>query len=471
MLDNNSVILADELNRLADQVDQELQESAIANSLSIKRNQMILMLSVPMVLGIFGGLIVKFSLLLKQQMRNLELRTSQLNSILNTAPSAIITVDDLANVLTFNPAAERIFGYTPNEIIGNSINRLMPLEVAAGHDAYIKNYLKTGQAKVIGMPREVMAVRQNGEEFPAQFRINCMEIEGKSFFCGIIDDISETKTLQVQLNQAQKLEAIGQMASGVAHEINTPIQYIGDNLSALKENFVDIIEFQKKLNSINAEEIQTQLHSWKSQHDLDFILEDSPKAIQQALEGVEKVSEIVKAMKTFSHMEPSQGTQVINLHEAINSALIISRNSYKYYADIETDFSKDVESLECYPSELNQVFLNLIINAAHAIEEKYSVDRRGLIRIVTRLIPGMVEILIQDNGSGIPEAIQEKVYNLFFTTKPVGKGTGQGLSLSHSIIVEKHQGKLFFESSHAEGTTFHIQLPLKMVNTGTNNHG
>jgi len=204
---------------------------------------------------------------------------------------------------------------------------------------------------------------------------------------------------------------------------------------------------------------------------LDFILEDSPKAIQQALEGVEKVSEIVKAMKTFSHMEPSQGTQVINLHEAINSALIISRNSYKYYADIETDFSKDVESLECYPSELNQVFLNLIINAAHAIEEKYSVDRRGLIRIVTRLIPGMVEILIQDNGSGIPEAIQEKVYNLFFTTKPVGKGTGQGLSLSHSIIVEKHQGKLFFESSHAEGTTFHIQLPLKMVNTGTNNHG
>ena len=161
----------------------------------------------------------------------------------------------------------------------------------------------------------------------------------------------------------------------------------------------------------------------------------------------------------FSHVEKSQKTLPTNLHEAINTALTITRNSYKYLAEVETDFAADVGLIECYPSELNQVLLNMIINAAHAIEEKKA--GMGKIRIVTRKLNDMVEILIQDNGAGIPAEIQEKVFNLFFTTKMVGKGTGQGLSLSHSIIVEKHQGKLFFESSPGVGTTFHIQLPIK----------
>jgi signal transduction histidine kinase len=189
-------------------------------------------------------------------------------------------------------------------------------------------------------------------------------------------------------------------------------------------------------------------------------LEDSPKALQQAYEGVGRVTEIVKAMKSFSHVEASHSKQTIDLHEALNNTLIISRNSYKYIAEIETDYASDVSFIECYPSELNQVFLNLIVNAAHAIEEKQV--GMGKIRIVTRKLDEVVEILISDNGAGIPEQIREKVFNLFFTTKMVGKGTGQGLSLSHSIIVEKHQGKLFFESSPGIGTTFHIQLPVHL---------
>jgi signal transduction histidine kinase len=277
---------------------------------------------------------------------------------------------------------------------------------------------------------------------------------------GTLTNISATKNLQSQLGQAQKLEAIGQLAAGIAHEINTPIQYIGDNLSALHDNFGDLVAYQQALHDLVDVALTPQLTALADKYDLDFILEDSPKAIKQAQEGVERVAEIVKVMKTFSHIEQGQNKQLINLHQALNNALTISRNSYKYIAEVETDFSPEVGSIECYASELNQVFLNLLINAAHAIEENKA--GMGKINIVTRKLDNSVEILIKDNGAGIPVVIQEKVFNLFFTTKEVGKGTGQGLSLSHSIIVEKHSGKLFFESSPGLGTTFHIQLPLKL---------
>jgi PAS domain S-box-containing protein len=275
---------------------------------------------------------------------------------------------------------------------------------------------------------------------------------------GTLTDISEHKTLQAQLIQAQKLESIGQMAAGIAHEINTPIQYIGDNLNALAENFISLNAYQQALLLSADVQQGEQIQALVKKFDLEFILEDSPAAIAGALEGVSRVAEIVKAMNTFSHVESSKCMQTINLHDTINSALIITRNRYKLIALVETHFSSQVGKLKCYVAELNQVLLNLIINAVHAIEEKHI--ETGLIRISTYKHPDTIEIEIADNGVGIPEAIQDKVFNLFFTTKPVGKGTGQGLSLAHSIIVEKHHGKLYFESSVGLGTTFHIHLPI-----------
>jgi signal transduction histidine kinase len=284
-------------------------------------------------------------------------------------------------------------------------------------------------------------------------------MEGKLFFAGMIDDISETKLLHSQLEQAQKLEAIGQLASGVAHEINTPIQYVGDNLAALADNFEDIATYQAELLNLIDENFKPTLVALADKFDLPYILTDSPKAISQAQDGVARVTEIVKAMKIFSHVGIDESKQVIDLHEALDSALTITRGTYKNIARIETDYADDVNSLECYANELNQVFLNLIVNAAQAIEERQTGS--GLIKIITRKRgDNTVEILIQDNGPGIPQAIQEKVFNLFFTTKPVGKGTGQGLSLAHAIVVEKHRGKLYFESRPESGTTFHIELPL-----------
>lgn len=395
----------------------------------------------------------------EQTRLNAERRTTQFNAILDTFTSAIITIDKTGTVQSFNKGAEQIFGYTSSEVIGKNVSCLMPSAVAVQHDGYLQRYLDTKKNHILGKRREVEGQRKSGDTFSALLRVNPMKIEGELFFFGVIDDISETKILQSQLVQAQKLEAIGQLASGVAHEINTPVQYIGDNLSALHNNFADIIAYQQALHDLADEALKPQLDDLADKYDLAFILEDSPKAIKQALEGVERVAEIVKAMKTFSHIETGQNKQIINLHEALKSALTISCNSYKYIAEIETDFAADVGSIECYANELNQVFLNLIINAAHAIEEKQA--GMGLIRVTTRKLNDMIEILIQDSGAGIPAEIQEKVFNLFFTTKAVGKGTGQGLSLSHSIIVEKHQGKMFFESNIDVGTTFHIQLPIQ----------
>jgi len=275
---------------------------------------------------------------------------------------------------------------------------------------------------------------------------------------GTLTNISATKNLQAQLSQAQKLEAIGQLAAGVSHEINTPIQYIGDNLSALHDNFADIMSFHNALFEVLDEVATQKIKVLGDQYDMTFILEDSPLAIHQAREGVERVTEIVKAIKTFSHVGCGENKQFINLHEALNNALIITRNSYKYIAEVETDYSTEISTIECYASELTQVFINMMINAAHSIEETQS--GIGMIKVITRKLGASVEILFQDNGAGIPAEIQDKVFNLFFTTKEVGKGTGQGLSLSHNIVVNRHGGQLFFESSQDHGTSFHIQIPL-----------
>ncbi len=385
-------------------------------------------------------------------------------AIMNSFSSAIVTIDQTGVITSFNEGAKQVFGYSDNEILRKNVSCLMPPAVAEQHAHYLQRYLDAKDPSHLAKRREIEGLRKNGEIFPALLTVTAIDVDGTLQFFEVIDDIAESKSMQAQLAQAQKLEAIGQLAAGVAHEINTPIQYIGDNLSAVQGYMADIMAYQQSLSALADQHLKPQLDALASQHDLPFILEDAPKALQQAYEGVERVTEIVKAMKSFSHVEASQSKQAINLHEALNNTLIISRNNTKYIAEIETDYAADVGFIECYPSELNQVFLNLIINAAHAIEEKQA--GMGKIRIVTRKLDDSVEILISDNGAGIPEQIREKVFNLFFTTKKVGKGTGQGLSLSHSIIVEKHQGKLFFESSPGIGTTFHVQLPINLKNRG-----
>ncbi len=399
-----------------------------------------------------SGVVITLSDITERKLAESDVRIA---AVVFDSQKGIIILDFNHQILRVNSAFTKITGYSADEVLGKN-----PQELSLGlEDAEFYPTMWESVSEKGSWEGELLGKHKNGSQFPGRLTLNVVkDSQGQlTHYIAILSDISETKLLRDQLAQAQRLEAIGQVASGVAHEINTPIQYIGDNLDSLSNNFADIIAYQQALKNAVDDSMASMLADLDSDFDLTYILADSPIAISQAQEGVKRVSEIIKAMKSFAYVEPSQNMQTINLHDALNNALIITRNSYKYIAEVETIFAPEVSLIDCYASELNQVFLNLIINAAHAIEEKNS--DKGLIRVSTRLAGKWIEILIQDNGVGIPLAIQDKVFNLFFTTKPMGKGTGQGLSLAHNIIVNKHHGQFFFESTEGMGTTFHILLP------------
>ncbi len=281
--------------------------------------------------------------------------------------------------------------------------------------------------------------------------------------------------LQSQLTQAQKLESIGQLAAGIAHEINTPAQYIGDNIQfimeavtdgrKLIEKYVEVVEACRSLPAIRP--LIEEIDALAREIDAAFLAEELPKAIQQSQQGIEHVSHIVRAMKEFAH-PGTRGKQDLDINKAIQSTLTISRNKWKEIADLETDLDNHMPLVSCFPIELNQVILALILNAADAVRDAIRQDGRekGLIAILSRQSGEYAEIRISDTGTGIPEEIRDKIFNPFFTTKDIGVGMGQGLSISHAIVAEKHQGTLTFETEVGKGTTFIIRLPLQPQSAG-----
>jgi signal transduction histidine kinase len=283
-------------------------------------------------------------------------------------------------------------------------------------------------------------------------------------------NVTEQRLMEIQLRQAQKLESIGQLAAGIAHEINTPTQYIGDNTVFLREAFQDLwrlVEPTRRLLAgvqggvCPAELVQTAEHAL-GQADLGFLEGEIPRAINESLEGVRRVARIVSAMKDFSHPGGSS-KKPTDLNRAIESTTLVCRSEWKYVAEMELDLVPGLPMVPCFPDEFNQVILNLVINAAHAIGEALPTARteKGLIRITTRSGEGFAQITVADSGSGIPEAIRSRIFDPFFTTKPVGKGTGQGLAIAYAVIVEQHGGSIALESEVGKGTTFILRLPFE----------
>jgi signal transduction histidine kinase len=275
----------------------------------------------------------------------------------------------------------------------------------------------------------------------------------------------ERERLELDLRLAQKLEAVGQLAAGVAHEINTPVQFIGnsvtflkgavDKLLALTNVYHDLLHSEEP---IDKQERRRRAEAAEEDSDLDYLTERVPPAIERALTGIERVSSIVHAMRQFAH--PSTERTPIDINEGLQTTLIVASNEYKYVADIELDL-EELPLVMASGSDLNQVFLNLIVNASHAIEARVrDTDQRGTITIRTRAEDAGVLISVSDTGCGIPADIAGRVFDPFFTTKPVGRGTGQGLAISHTIIVERHHGAINFERNPDGGTTFHVRLPL-----------
>lgn len=284
------------------------------------------------------------------------------------------------------------------------------------------------------------------------------------------EEVKRRKELESQLVQAQKMESVGQLASGVAHEINTPTQYVGDNVRFFKEGFGSLLDLREKYRDViregNADEerlkaLLKELEEIDDEIDLEYLLEEVPRAFDQTLDGIERIADIVRSMKSFAHPGATEKEKV-NLGEAVETVVTVATNEWKYLADVEVRIPQDLPDLPAYPGEFNQVLLNLLVNAAHAVKDAVAADKyeKGNIEITAERDGDDVVLTVKDDALGIPEDIRSKIFDPFFTTKEVGKGTGQGLTLAHNVVVRKHGGSLHFETKEGSGTTFFLRLPL-----------
>jgi PAS domain S-box-containing protein len=288
---------------------------------------------------------------------------------------------------------------------------------------------------------------------------------GQPLLVATVRDVSAERAMQSDLEQARKLEAVGRLAAGIAHEINTPTQFVSDSVQFIKGAFEDGLRllgaYREELTPLRSSdpERDRRLREQEEAVDMEFLMEEGPKAFARTEDGLQRISTIVRAMKEFSH-PATKDKAPADINRAIQTTLTIARNEYKYVADVQTDLG-ELPPVPCLLGELNQVFLNLVVNAAHAIGDRVKgTDQRGLITVRTRRENGFAHISISDTGCGIPEEIRPRIFEPFFTTKEVGKGTGQGLTIARSVVVDKHGGRIDFESEVGQGTTFHIRLPL-----------
>ncbi|MFZ3215768.1 MAG: ATP-binding protein [Candidatus Acidiferrales bacterium] len=394
--------------------------------------------------------------------------------ILDSTSEGIYGVN-LSDSITFmNRSAARTLGVSREEAIGKNSHALFhhtrPDDTPYPEsECPLTRLLRTGKRDSIDLEHFCKA---DGSHFAVSYSAVPM-FEGTRVTGAVISftDISGRRQMEVELRHAQKLEAVGGLAAGIAHEINTPIQFIGDNTRFVQGSFHESLEMIAKYDQIYHQarngmvrpELLRELDSISQKIEWSFLVTEIPKALDQMLDGVNRVATIVRAMKDFSHVDRSADKAPADLNKAIESTLIVSRNETKYVADVETDLG-DLPPVLCHLGDLNQVFLNLFVNAAHAIGDVMKVTgNKGRIVVTTRQEGDYVLVTVQDTGTGIPEKVRGKIFDPFFTTKEVGKGTGQGLALARAIVVEKHGGTLTFETEMGKGTTFRVRLPMNGV--------
>jgi PAS domain S-box-containing protein len=392
-----------------------------------------------------------------------------LNELLEFIEDGYFEVDLKGNLTFFNESLQNILGYSADELM--LMNQRQYMDEANGD----KSWKTLHEIYITGEPvkdAEWKVVRKDGNERHLEVSVSQMKsTEGTPVgYRGLARDVTERKIMESQILESQKLESIGQLAAGIAHEINTPMQYISDNIYFIENSFDDIEslldKFEKLFKAVKMGKIKSglllELESSIEELEMAYLREEIPVAIKQTLEGVARVSKIVKAMKEFSHPGTDEMT-LIDINRAIQSTITVARNEWKYSCQVDTDLDISLPCVPCLPAEFNQAILNIIINAVHAIDDVVGRNSsvKGRIKVITCNYKEWAEIRISDTGPGIPKDIQSKIFNPFFTTKEVGRGTGQGLHIVHAIIVNKHGGTIRFESEIGKGTTFIIRLPIK----------
>ncbi len=399
----------------------------------------------------------------------LRLAHEDISRLMRSITAILVAVDGEDRVMKWNDSASNLFGIASPEALGRPLKELgINLDwgrIDEGLAACRKNRQPVILDRVVYTPPESRKQTLKINIFPLPG-----DADGQPGLLLLGEDITQQEQLQSQLAQAQKLESIGQLAAGIAHEINTPAQYVSSNVTFIQGAAADIFklcgEFRHLLEAAKAGPVSPELiqavEKSMDEHGLEYLEEEVPKAIAETLEGVGRISTIVRSVKQFAHPGSSE-MSLADLNEAMRSTVVVSRNEWKYVADLTSDLDPDLPPVYCMIGEINQVVLNLIINAAHAIADAARSDpgRKGLITLGTKRDGPWVEIRVEDNGMGIPPEVQPRIFDPFFTTKEVGKGSGQGLAIARSVVVEKHKGQLFFETEPGQGTSFHVRLPLQ----------
>ncbi|MDA3861946.1 MAG: PAS domain S-box protein [Melioribacteraceae bacterium] len=394
---------------------------------------------------------------------------SLIQAVEQSANSVVIT-DVRGNIEYVNPKFVERTGYSYAEVIGQNSRILKSGHTPSSEYEILWKTISLGKS----WKGQFKNIDKHNNIFWEQATISPIINETGIItqFLAIKEDITEKLLQENQRSLSNKMESIGQLAAGIAHEINTPMQYVGDNANFLADSyssmtkvFFDFNAFLEDGNNYTNDEIRDFYQDKKEEMDLDFIFEEVPEALEQTKIGIEHVTKIVKAMKDFAHPGAKEKAY-FDLNKGLQNTVAISKNEWKYVAEIDLNLDESLTEILCLQNELNQVFLNMIVNSAHAIEEKNkknNANELGKITIETKRKDQIAFVKFSDTGSGIKKKDIDRIFDPFFTTKEVGKGTGQGLAIVHDIIVNKHNGKIFVESEEGIGTSFNIELPLNEV--------
>ncbi|MGO9600812.1 MAG: PAS domain S-box protein [Isosphaeraceae bacterium] len=376
---------------------------------------------------------------------------------------ALVVADERGVITLFNAAAERTFGYSEPEVLGQPLTILMPAEYHEAHQRGLRRYLETKEAQVVGRTIELNGRRKDGQVFPLELSLSAVELPEGICFLGAIRDLTERQRLQARVVQMEKLASLGLLSAGVAHEINNPLAYVANNLVVLERGIhglialVAVYEAAQAILESARPDLAAQVAHLAEEIDLPYLKAHIEQIVGSTRQGVKRVADIVQNLRGFARLDQA-AVERANLHDAITSSLEMIRGRMdRHHIVVEQQFG-DLPLVLCAPAQVNQVFLNLLVNALQAIEATSKLG--GRIQIRTRAVGDEVIAEVADDGCGIPADVLPRIFDPFFTTKPVGEGTGLGLSISHGIVVD-HGGRIEVESMPGQGTRFRVILPVR----------
>jgi PAS domain S-box-containing protein len=385
---------------------------------------------------------------------NLAAERDRLRALFNSAAVGMSNALHDGTIIDCNDAYARMIGRTREEVTGRRwVDFVHPEEreaawvaategFLAGPRSYERRYLHSDGSTVFANVT-VSTVRNAAGE--------------PTSIVAIIQDITERRQLEVSLQHAQKLEAIGRLAAGVAHEINTPLQFVGDNLTFLDSSLSAILELYSEARNLVPPARIAEIEKLESRADLAYLESELSRAVSDSMKGAALVGRIVRAMKSLAHQNRSNAPAPVDVNALLENVAMLAKSETRHVAEVRLELGP-IPPVMAYADDLAQVFLNLLVNAAHAVGEQREQRGLGKIRIRSSHGDGHVVVCVEDDGPGIPADVQPHVFEPFFTTKEVGRGTGQGLALARALIVDKHQGELWFDSTAGHGTTFYVRL-------------